>query len=316
VRHSARLLTILISLAFSTANSHAQTIKLSVDLTDAPRNIFHERLTIPAKPGPNTFVYPKWIPGNHRPSGPITNLIGIKFYANGTDLVWERDPVDMYAFHVDVPTGAQQIEVAMDTTTFSDSAGSTGAATSSNVLDLNWNQVVLYPQNANSNDVQFAASVHLPSGWKFGTALPVTRTSGDMVDFSPVSLTTLVDSPLIAGSHYRKVELTDGHDGPSHVIDMVSESENGLAMSDADIVSYRALVRETGALFGARHYEQYHFLYTLSDEVASHGLEHHQSSDNATAEHTLTDPGLHLLDADLLPHEFVHSWNGKYRRPA
>jgi predicted metalloprotease with PDZ domain len=314
VRHFAWLfLTIVV---FVSAHSSAQTIKLSVDLTDAPRNIFHERLIIPTKGGPSTFVYPKWIPGNHRPSGPITNLIGIKFQANGSDLVWERDPVDMYSFHVNVPTGAQQIEVSMDTTTFSDSAGSAGAATSSNVLDLNWNQVLLYPQNANSDEVQFAAAIQLPSGWKFATALPVTRTSGDTVDFSPVSLTTLVDSPLIAGSHYRKVELTDGHDGPSHMIDMVSESESGLAMSDADIAAYRALVRETGALFGARHYLQYHFLYTLSDEVASHGLEHHQSSDNALAEHTLTDPGLHLLDVDLLPHEFVHSWNGKYRRPA
>jgi predicted metalloprotease with PDZ domain len=307
VRHSAWLVLILV--VFGTANLSAQMIQLNVDLTDAPRNIFHERLVLPVKPGPNTFVYPKWIPGNHRPSGPITNLIGIKFRANNTDLVWQRDPVDMYAFHVDVPAGVRQIEVAMDTTTFSDSAGATGAATSSNVLNLNWNQVVLYPQNANSNDVQFTASVNLPSGWKFGTALPVARTSGDTVEFSPVSLTTLVDSPLIAGSHYRKVELTGEHDGPPHVIDMVSESETGLAMSDADIAAYRAL-------FGARHYEQYHFLYTLSDEVGSHGVEHHQSSDNATGEHTLTDPGLHLLNADLLPHEFVHSWNGKYRRPA
>ena len=302
--------------AFISTNSSAQAIKLSVDLTDAPRNIFHEHLSIPTRSGPQTLVYPKWIPGNHRPSGPITNLVGIKFSVNGTDLPWERDPVDMYAFHVNVPAGVQQIEVGMDTTTFSDSAGSSGAATSANVLDLNWNQVVLYPQNSNSDDLQFVASVHLPSGWKFGTALPVTQASQDNVDFSPVSLTTLIDSPLIAGSHYRKIELTDGHDGPSHVIDMVSESEYGLAMSDSDMAAYRSLVRETSALFGARHYTQYHFLYTLSDEVASHGLEHHQSSDNATAERTLTDPGLHLLDADLLPHEFVHSWNGKYRRPA
>jgi predicted metalloprotease with PDZ domain len=317
VRHFTTLVFAIVFFSvLGNTNSSAQAIKLSVDLTDAPRNIFHEHLTIPTKPGPQTFVYPKWIPGNHRPSGPITNLLGIKFSANGTGLPWERDAVDMYAFHVNVPAGVQQIEAEMDTTTFSDSAGSSGAATSANVLDLNWNQVVLYPQNSNSNDVQFAASVHLPAGWKFGTALPVSQASGDNVDFSPVSLTTLIDSPLIAGSHYRKIELTDGHNGPSHVIDMVSESEYGLAMSDADVSAYRALVRETGALFGARHYTQYHFLYTLSDEVASHGLEHHQSSDNAVGERTLTDPGLHLLDADLLPHEFVHSWNGKYRRPA
>ena len=304
------------SLSFLVGNAYAQKTALDVDLTDAPRNIFHEHLVIPVNSGPVTLVYPKWIPGNHRPSGPIANLVGIKFYASGKDLNWERDPIDMYSFHVNVPAGVQQIEVSMDTTTSTDSAGSTGAAASSNVLDLNWNQVVLYPQNANSDDISFAASVHLPSGWKFGTALPVSQTTGDVVKFSPVSLTTLVDSPFIAGSHYRKVELTGAGEAPSHVIDMVSESEAALAMSSADIAAYRALVRETGALFGARHYTQYHFLYTLSDQVAHHGLEHHQSSDNSVAEHTLLEPGLHLLEADLLPHEFVHSWNGKYRRPA
>ena len=309
-------LVLIASAAVVSTHTYAQTIKLSVDLTDAPRNIFHERLTIPAKPGPMTLVYPKWIPGNHRPSGPITNLVGIKFSANGSDLPWERDPIDMYSFHANVPAGAQEIEVSMDTTTSSDSAGASGGAASSNVLDLNWNQVVLYPQNASSDDVQFVASVHLPSGWKFGTALPVARTSGDVVDFSPVSLTTLIDSPLIAGNHYRRLDLTSAGDGPQHLIDMVSESEAGLAISAADITAYRALVREAGALFGARHYDQYHFLYTLSDEVGHHGLEHHQSSDNSVAERTLTDPGVHMLDADLLPHEFVHSWNGKYRRPA
>ena len=317
MRCFAWILLILVALLiFRSGNALAQKITLTVDLTDAPRNIFHERLVIPAKPGPMTLVYPKWIPGNHRPSGPIANLVGIKFYANNSDLAWERDAIDMYAFHVNVPPGVQQIEVSMDTTTTTDSAGSTGAAASSNVLDLNWNQVVLYPQNANSDEVQFVASVHLPSGWKFGSALPVARTSGDTVDFSPVSLTTLVDSPLIAGSHYRKIELTGEGEGPLHVIDLVSESEAGLAMSPADRTAYHNLVLETGALFGARHYNQYHFLYTLSDQVSHHGLEHHQSSDNSVAEHTLIDSGLHLLEADLLPHEFVHSWNGKYRRPA
>src|SRR5690349_4359965 len=199
VKHFPALLLAVVFFVVVGTLCSAQAIKLSVDLTDAPRNIFHEQLTIPAKPGPRTFVYPKWIPGNHRPSGPITNLVGIKFSANGNDVPWERDAVDMYAFHVTVPAGVQQIEVAMDTTTFSDSAGSSGAATSSNVLDLNWNQVVLYPQNSNSNDVQFSASVQLPSGWKFGTALPVSQTSGDKTDFASVSLTTLIDSPLIAG---------------------------------------------------------------------------------------------------------------------
>ena len=293
-----------------------QTLTLAVDLTDAPRNIFHERLTVPAKPGAMTLVYPKWIPGNHRPSGPIANLVGLRFRANAAEIPWQRDELDMYAFHVNVPAGARQIEVSYDTTTSDQSAGATGSSASSNVLDLNWNQVVLYPENSNSDAVQFAASVHLPAGWKFGTALPVEKSSGDVVEFSPVSLTTLVDSPLIAGSHYRRIELTNPGETPSNVMDLVSESDAGLEMTDSDLSAYRSLVREAGALFGAYHYTNYHFLYTLSDQVGHHGLEHHQSSDNSSAERTLTDPNLHLLESDLLPHEFVHSWNGKYRRPA
>src|ERR1022692_693998 len=134
--------------------------------------------------------------------------------------------------------------------------------------------------------------------------------------FKPVSLTTLVDSPLIAGDHYRKIELTKAGETPAHVIDMVSESEAGLAITPADEAAYRKLVAETGALFGARHYLDYHFLLTLSDEAGHHGLEHHQSSDNSVGERALIDPAIHLLEAGLLPHEFTHSWNGKYRRPA
>ncbi len=294
----------------------AQAIRLSVDLSDAPRNIFHAHLAIPVKPGPATLVYPEWIPGNHRPSGPIANLTGLVIKAGGETLAWNRDSVDMYAFHVEVPAGVTELQVSLDDITSSGSAGATGGAASSNVLDLNWNQVVLYPQGASSDDVQVIPTMLLPVGWKFGTALSVARVSGEIVDFKQVSLTTLVDSPLIAGDHYRQIALTKPGEIPAHVIDMVSESDAGLAMTPADEAAYRKLVAETGALFGARHYTQYHFLYTLSDEVGHHGLEHHESSDNATEEQTLTDEDEHLLEGDLLPHEFVHSWNGKYRRPA
>ena len=298
----------------------AQSIQLSVDLTDAPRNIFHSRLTIPVEPGPLTLVYPEWIPGNHRPSGPIANVTGIKMEAAGQTLAWQRDPVDMYAFHVDVPAGASELQVSFDTITNDGSAGASGPAATSNVLDLNWNQVVLYPQGASSDAVQVQASLGPPSGWKFGTALPIaTVTKGgtnELIRFKPVSLTTLVDSPLIAGNHYKKIELTKPGETPVHVIDMVSESEAGLAMTPADEAAYRKLVAETGALFGARHYLEYHFLLTLSDEAGHHGVEHHQSSDNSVRERTLLEPELQLLEAGLLPHEFAHSWNGKYRRPA
>lgn len=312
------LITLLVTFLSDLAG--AQSIQLSVDLTDAPRNIFHSRLTIPVKPGPLTLVYPEWIPGNHRPSGPIANVTGIKMEAAGQTLAWQRDPVDMYAFHVDVPAGASELQVSFDTITNDGSAGASGPAATSNVLDLNWNQVVLYPQGASSDAVQVEASLGPPSGWEFGTALPIaTVTKGgtnELIRFKPVSLTTLVDSPLIAGNHYKKIELTKPGETPVHVIDMVSESEAGLAMTPADEVAYRKLVAETGALFGARHYLEYHFLLTLSDDAGHHGVEHHQSSDNSVRERTLLEPELQLLEAGLLPHEFTHSWNGKYRRPA
>jgi predicted metalloprotease with PDZ domain len=302
-------------LAYGAAN-HDASIRLEVDATDAPRNILHARMTISARPGAFTVVYPKWIPGNHRPSGPIANVTGLRFAAAGTPLAWERDAVDMYAFHMNVPAGATEITATLDQIISTDSAGATGAAASTQMIDLNWNQVLLYPQAISSNDVQVVASVKLPEAWKFGTALPVAHESSAEVQFAPVSLTTLVDSPLIAGSHYRRVQLTKPGASPQHVIDMVGESDASLAMSQKDITAYENLVAETGALFSARHYERYDFLLTLSDQVGHHGVEHHESSDNSVGERTLSNPELHLVEAGLLPHEFVHSWNGKYRRPS
>ncbi|MCU1301864.1 MAG: domain family protein [Candidatus Sulfotelmatobacter sp.] len=293
-----------------------QSIRLEVDLTDAPRNIYHARLNIPAKPGPMTLVFPKWIPGNHRPSGPIGALTGVHMEADGKPLLWQRDDVDMYAFHAVVPESASAVDVSLDAITSNDSAGGSGPAASSNLLDLNWNTVVLYPKGTDSDKVEFLPSVKLPDGWKFGTALMTARVSTKAVQFTPVSLTTLVDSPLIAGLHYRRIDLAAAAGQTAHIMDLVAESETDLAMKPEDLAAYRKLVAETGALFGARHYRQYHFLYTLSDQVGGHGLEHHESNDSAASERTLLDPEPHLLSAGLLPHEFAHSWNGKYRRPA
>lgn len=306
----------LLAVSLLQSVSPAQTIHLHVDLTDAPRNIYHAHLEIPARPGAATLVFPKWIPGNHRPSGPIGALTGIRMEAEGHVLTWERDPVDMCAFHVAVPAGANELQVSLDAITTNDSAGGGGPAASSNILDLNWNAVVLYPQGTKSDDVEFATSVTLPTKWKFGTALPVARAAGDEVEFAPTSLTRLIDSPLIAGLFYRRIELTKPGESPMHVMDVVADSEAELAMKPEDVAAYQKLVAETGALFGARHYRQYHFLYTLSDVVGGHGLEHHESNDSVSFGRTLLDPDLHFLSADLVPHEFVHSWNGKYRRPA
>ena len=300
----------------ATSSLTAQTIRLHVDLTDAPRNIYHAHLQIPARAGEMRLVFPKWIPGNHRPSGPIGALTGIHMEAAGHALPWERDAIDMYEFHVSVPAGVDMLDVSLDAITTLDSAGGGGPAASSNLLDLNWNAVLLYPQGAKSDDVSFAPSVTLPAGWKFGTALPVARIAGDEVEFAPASLTTLIDSPLIAGAHYRKIELTKPGETPLHVMDLVADAEPDLAMTEKDLASYQKLVAETGALFGARHYRQYHFLLTLSDQVGGHGLEHHESNDSVESERALLDPDLHMLYGSLVPHEFTHSWNGKYRRPA
>lgn len=313
--HRVALTVALGALSFTCPRLFAQSIRLHVDLTDAPRNLYHARLRIPAKPGAMTLVFPKWIPGNHRPSGPIAALTGIRVEVEGKPLLWQRDALDMYTFHVTVPDSAHDIEVALDAITSSDSAGGGGPAASSNLLDLNWNAVVLYPQGADSDAVEFVASVKLPPGWKFGTALLPARVAGDEVEFQPVALTTLVDSPLIAGLHYRQIELTLAGDKPTCVMDLIADNDTDLAMSTEDLAAYRKLVAETGALFGARHYRQYHFLYTLSDQVGGHGLEHHESNDSAAAERTLLDKDVRLLYASLLPHEFAHSWNGKYRRP-
>ena len=316
MRSVAVCFSILLALVSGGSLLRAQSIRLQVDLTDAPRNIYHAKLNIPAKPGAMTLVFPKWIPGNHRPSGPIAALTGIQVEVAGKPVVWQRDEVDMYAFHVTVPDSARAIDVRLDAITTNDSAGGGGPAASSNLLDLNWNAVVLYPQGVASDAVEFIPSVKLPAGWKFGTALQPTHSSGDEVEFAPVSLTTLVDSPLIAGAHYRRIDLGASSGTQAHVMDLVADDEADLAMSAEDLAAYKKLVAETGALFGARHYRQYHFLYTLSGQVGGHGLEHHESNDSAASERTLLDPDLRLMFASLLPHEFAHSWNGKYRRPA
>ncbi len=311
--HLRALFSVLLVVAPSLS---AQSIRLHIDLVDAPRNIYHAHLQIPAHAGEMRLVFPKWIPGNHRPSGPIGALTGIHMEAAGHALAWQRDNIDMYEFHVNVPAGVDTLDVSLDAITTLDSAGGGGPAASSNILDLNWNAVLLYPQGAKSDDVSFTPSVTLPAGWRFGTALPVARSDGDEVEFAPVSLTTLIDSPMIAGAHYRKIEVTKSGDTPVHVMDLVADAEPDLVMTSKDVAAYQKLVAETGALFGARHYRQYHFLLTLSDQVGGHGLEHHESNDSVEAERALLDPDLHMLYADLVPHEFTHSWNGKYRRPA
>ncbi len=294
----------------------AQDIKLQVDATDAPRRMFHVKLTIPAKPGPMTLLYPEWIPGEHGPTGPIIDLTGLKITAGGETVPWTRDSVNMYAFHVTVPAGASALNVVFDQISPPETAGfSSGASATTELAVLSWNQFLLYPEGGASDQLRFQASLRVPDSWRYGTALPIAHESGNEIEFQPSSLTTLIDSPVSTGKHYRTVEL--GRDGSIvHYLHLAGDSDRAVEITPEQIEHYKNLVNETGALFGSRHYRSYHFLYTLSDHVASFGLEHHESSDDRVRERGLVDEAAAKSNADLLPHEFVHSWNGKYRRPA
>ncbi len=312
---TAAILTVFIS-ASLLANDLPPPIRIVVDLREAPRRIFHARLHVPAPPGPLTLIYPQWIPGEHSPDGPIVDVVGLKFFAGGKPLTWRRDDVNMYAFHTEVPAGADSVDVDLDYLSPSRATGfSASPSATAELAVLNWNLVVLYPQGRKSDDLTYAASLRLPTGWKFGTALPVARESAGEIEFRPVSLTTLVDSPVISGEHFRVVPLSPG-ETPSHQLDLAGDSDAAVAISPELVARYKQLVAEAGALFGTRHYGHYDFLLTLSDYVRPFGLEHHESSDNRAAGRALHDPDIYELFAGLLPHEFVHSWNGKYRRPA
>jgi predicted metalloprotease with PDZ domain len=296
------------------ATAPAGPIKLVVDATQAPRKILRADLEIPVAPGKLTLVYPKWIPGEHGPTGPITDLTGIEFYAGSERLKWRRDLEEMFAFQVEVPAGVSTLKARLELVMPAPPEGFSSGASATTQLDLlSWNQVVLYPKGQKSDDVLVTASAKLPAGWRYGTALPVESESGGEIHFKTVSLTTLVDSPVIAGAHFRRIELT-GAPIP-HYIDEASDGDAALDMPPETIAAYKRLVAETGALFGARHYNEYHFLLTLSDNTAHFGLEHHQSSDDRVAERTMIDDDMRWLAGSLLSHEMTHSWNGKYRRP-
>jgi predicted metalloprotease with PDZ domain len=310
----------VIALIFLRADGRAQaplgTVRLIVDASRAPQKTLHAHEQIPVQPGELTLYYPEWIPGEHMPDGPIINVAGMKFTASGQTLRWQRDLVDMFSIHLEIPPGANSLDVDLDFLLSAPASGFSAGASATASLDvLSWNQVLLYPKGYAVRDLIFVPSLKIPSGWMFGTALPGGKQTGDTIDFSPVPLNTLVDSPVLTGRYFRRINLTPGQE-PDHEMDIASDSPGALAMPPEMELHFRNLVSETGALFGVRHYRDYHFLVTLSDDVAHFGLEHHESSDDRTSERSLIDPSERIEFAGLLPHEFVHSWNGKYRRPA
>ena len=319
----------LVGLLAAALTLHAQTasnpIQLNVNLIDAPRKMLHAEMTIPVEPGPLTLLYAKWIPGEHEPDGPIVDLAGLFVTANGQPLAWVRDDVNMYAIRVTVPEGVHELRVKDDFLATAPPSGfSAGASTSANLALLSWNELVLYPAgHKDDGDIYVKASVVIPSGWQYATALP--REGGNESDTEPgpdgtvhfetVNLKELIDSPLLTGRYFKQWDLAP-EVTPKHYLDVAADGPEDLKLAPETLASYSNLVRETGAVYKSRHYTSYHFLVTASDQVAHFGLEHHQSSDDRVPEKTFVDDNLLLLSADLLPHEFTHSWNGKDRRPA
>jgi predicted metalloprotease with PDZ domain len=308
----------ILSLATALQAAAAPHIDLSLDATDAPRKIFHAQLTIPASAGTLTLYYPKWIPGEHAPSGPVIDLAGLKFTGNGQLLKWRRDLADNWTIHVDVPDGVQEVHVTLDYLSPGESEQSlfsAGASATQKMTVISWNQVLLYPKGWTADQLTYSASLRLPAGWNYGTALPIASRTGDEIHFQPVSLYTLVDSPVISGEYLKVVPLNRGQE-PSVEMDVAADSAIALDAPQEVWDGYSNLVKQAVTLFGATHYRDYHFLFSLSDHVAHFGLEHHESDDSRSEERTLIDPEIRMLTAGLLPHEYVHSWNGKYRRPA
>src|SRR3984893_10858140 len=305
----------VLALSISGWSATPPNVTISVDATTAPRKIFHATLKIPATTGDLTLCYPKWIPGEHAPDGPVVDLAGLKFSAGGQTLKWRRDLLDGFTIHVEVPAGVAEVDAELDflsPATF-EAGFSAGSSATDKMAVISWNQVLLYPKGWKSDDINYTASLKLPQGWKFGTPLPVTNQSGNEIHFATVSLTTLVDSPVITGEFLKVVPLAQD---PLTEMDIAADSAAALDAPQEVWDHYKNLVGQTNKLFGAHHYRDYHFLLSLSDPVAHFGLEHHESDDSRIGERGLVDEGPRKSAASLLPHEYVHSWNGKYRRPA
>ena len=319
MRRISLILTIVVCAATSPVAQTGATqsrvtgpITLAVDVRETPRKLLHARETLTVTPGALTLVYPKWVPGEHSPTGPIDDVVDLKFAAGGRTLTWRRDPVDQFAFHLDVPQGATTLDVTFDFLSAIGQGGFSSASSETAHLGIySWNQVLLYPQGARTDEVMFRASMQIPPTWKFATALKATSESGGKIEFAPVSLTTLVDSPVIAGEYLRVVPLDASGSRPVEA-DLVGDTAASIDIPADLTEKWKRLVREADAMFGARHYERYHFLLTLSDRVAHFGLEHHQSNDSRLPENALTQQN----SIGVVAHEYAHSWNGKFRRPA
>ncbi|MYM25183.1 peptidase M61 [Duganella sp. FT135W] len=310
----AAVLATAFSAQAATDQPYPGTIVLKVDASNTAQNIFRIRESIPAKPGKLTLLYPQWIPGNHGPSGAINQFAGLKVSANGQPLEWKRDPVNVYAFHVNVPKGAKGVEVEFQY--LSPVEASQGRTTMTNdILGVQWQSVTLYPAGYNSRAITVQPNLTVPAGWQFGSALEPQERNGDEVAFKPLDLETLIDSPLFAGRYFRQIDLDPGAKIPVR-LNVVADSAEQLEATPEQIAPHRAMVQQAYKLFNSQHYQHYDFLFAISDEFGGIGREHHQSSENGVKLGYFVEWNKYEARRELLSHEFTHSWNGKFRRPA
>ncbi|MBV9527855.1 PDZ domain-containing protein [Sphingomonas sp.] len=287
------------------------TIQLTVDASDVTRAIFrvHEQVPVTG-PGDLVLLYPQWLPGNHSPSGQINKVAGFRATAGGRELNWTRDSLDVYGFHVAVPEGVSAIDV--DFQYLSPTAGNQGRVVATpDMASIEWIANSMYPAGYFVRDIPVQASVIVPTGWKVATALRPAAETGNRIDYPVTSYEILMDSPLIAGAHYRRFPLS-----PDVSLDVIADTEAELAAKPEQIAAHRRLVEQAVKAFGAQHYDHYDFLLTISDELGGEGLEHHRSSEDGTDRGYFTNWDERLRDRNLLPHEFSHSWDGKFRRGA
>lgn len=289
------------------------TIVLKVDATNNAQQIFRVTQNIPAQPGKLTLLYPQWVVANHGPSGALNQFAGLKVSSGGKALNWKRNPLDVWAFDIDVPNGASAVDVEFQYV--SPVEASQGRTTFTNdILGVQWQSLALYPAGYRSRNITVQPNLTVPPGWQFGSALEVNERKGDEIAFKPLDLETLLDSPLFAGRYFRRIDLDPGAKLPVH-LNLVADSAEQLEATPEQIAPHRALIQQAYKLFNSQHYKHYDFLLAISDEFGGIGREHHQSSENGVKLGYFTEWKKYEARRELLPHEFAHSWNGKFRRP-
>jgi predicted metalloprotease with PDZ domain len=305
-------------LALAPANLPAEgpTLQVEVDARELARRLVHADIRIPCQPGPLRLWYPKWIPGCHGADGPLQNVGGFRVETtDGKPISWKRDEVELFCVHCDVPAGVSEIRAHLDYICNEPAVLAAGYLSygNSSVGVLNWNTCLVYPEGPTAEETRVQLRLRLPARWQYATALKSAGTD-DAVAFEPVSLVELIDSPLIAGEHLRTIALDTT---PKSFLHVASESPSALQLDRKVIDLYTRVVNEAHALFGRAHYPEFHFLITCSDDLGYLGLEHRTSSLNGVRERDLLDDKKRKgWVANLIPHEYVHAWCGKYRRPA